>query len=83
MVGRFEVRLDAGCRQRLDDLAEQEGIPASEVIRRLIDAAYEGVMQSRRSLAVEELAEMRLDVPDDPEDVYRVLEGIHETHGIP
>ena len=83
MASRFEVRLDVGCRQRLDELAEKEGIPASEVVRRLIDDAYKNVIKSQRARAVEELAEMSADVPDDPEELYRVLEDTHEAHGIP
>ena len=48
MSGRLDVRLNAEQRQRLEELAEERGAPISEVVRRLIDDAYEDVMRERR-----------------------------------
>ena len=80
MASRFEVRLDPECRERLDELAEKDGVSASEVVRRLIEQAYEGVIKARRIKAIEELAGMSMEVPDNPDDLYRILEGTHEPH---
>lgn len=80
MASRFEVRLDPECKERLHELAEKDGVPASEVVRRLIDQAYEGITKARRLQAVEELAGMSMEVPDNPDDLYRILERTHEPH---
>lgn len=80
MVSRFEVRLDPECREHLRELAEKDGVPASEVVRRLIDEAYEGIAKAQRLQAVEELAGMSLEVPDNPDDLYQILERTHEPH---
>ena len=80
MAGRFEVRLDPECRERLHDLAEKDGVPVSEVVRRLIYEAYEGITKARRLQAVEELAGMSMEVSDNPDGLYRILERTPEPH---
>ena len=44
---------------------------------------YKNVIKTERARAVEELAEMSADVPDDPEELYRVLQDTHGAPGIP
>ena len=66
MTSRFEVRLDKECRERLDELAENKGITAAEIVRQLIDNAYQEVLQKRRIQAAEELIAMNTEVPPDP-----------------
>ena len=78
MASRFEVRLDPECRERLHELAEKDGVPASEVVRRLIDHAYESIAKARKLQAVQELAGMSMEIPGNPEDLYRILERTHE-----
>ena len=56
MVSRVEVRLDDEQRQRLDDIAEEQDATISEVVRRLIDDAWEAVMLERRRQLVREIA---------------------------
>ena len=48
MASRFEVRLDKECRERLDELAENSGVTAADIIRQLIDNAYDDVLRERR-----------------------------------
>ena len=46
-MARLDVRLDAERRKRLEELVEEQGVPISEVVRCLIDDAYEDVMGER------------------------------------
>ena len=79
---RLEVRLDAERRSRLEELAEQRGAPVSEVVRSLIDDAYEQIMLERRRRAVERLASLQVEVMPDPEELSRQLESAYEPGGI-
>ena len=56
MVSRLEVRLDDEQRQRLEEIAEEQDASISEVVRRLIDDAWEGIMLERRRQLVREIA---------------------------
>lgn len=47
-MARLDVRLDAERRRRLGELVEERGVPISEVVRCLIDDAYEDVLLARR-----------------------------------
>lgn len=82
MVSRFEVRLDKDCRERLDELAETRGVTAAEIVRHLIDEAYEKVLRERRLQAAEELIAMNAEVPPDPAELSRQLEEAHDVGGI-
>ena len=82
MVSRFEVRLDKDCRGRLDELAESRGVTAAEVVRQLIDQAYEEVLREVRLRAAEELIAMNAEVPPDPAELSRLLETAHDVGGI-
>lgn len=82
MVSRFEVRLDRDCRERLDELAENRGVTAAEIVRRLIDEAYEKVLRDQRLLAAEELIAMNAEIPPEPEELSRQLEETHDVGGI-
>ncbi len=80
---RLEVRLDAERRSRLEELAEQRGAPVSEVVRSLIDDAYEQIMLERRRRAVERLASLQVEVMPDPEELSRQLNNKYEPLDIP
>ena len=82
MVSRFEVRLDRGCRERLAELAESKGITAAEVVRQLIDQAYEEVLRAHRLRAAEELIAMNAEIPPDPDELSRLLETAHDAGGL-
>ena len=82
MVSRFEVRPDKACRERLDELAESKGIPAAEVVRQLIDDAYEEMLRAHRLRAAEELIAMDTEIPPDPAELSRLMEAAHDVRGI-
>ena len=58
MASRLDVRLDPERRQRLDEMAREQGVPISDVIRSLIDEAYEGILRERRRQAVDHLVSL-------------------------
>ncbi len=82
MPGRLDVRLDGERRRRLEELASESGAAISEVVRRLIDEAYEDVMRERRRQAVERLTRLNVEEPPDPSAVSRELEEAHEPGGV-
>ncbi|MDZ4278472.1 MAG: ribbon-helix-helix protein, CopG family [Dehalococcoidia bacterium] len=45
---RLQVRLGAERRRRLSELATRAGLPISEVVRRMIDAAHERALAEQR-----------------------------------
>ena len=79
MASRFEVRLDKECRERLAELAENRGITAAEIVRQLIDNAYEDILKERRLRAAEELIALNAEVPPDPAELSRLLEAAHDS----
>ena len=81
-MARLGVRLDDEQRRRLEVVVEARGVPISEVVRGLIDDAYEEIMMERRRAAVERMAAMEIDVPLDPDELSRVLEAAHEPGGL-
>ena len=82
MATRFEVRLDRDCRERLDKLAESNGVTAAEIVRQLIDKAYEEVLRKHRLQAAEELIAMNAEVPPDPAELSQLLGTAHDVCGI-
>ena len=78
MAHRLEVRLDPERRSRLEELAREKGAPISEVVRQLIDDAYEEIDRARRRRAVEIMKSMSLPVPEDPQELCRILNGAHD-----
>ena len=82
MMGRLDVRLDAERRRRLEEIVDKRGMPISEVVRRLIDDAYEDVMRQRRKVAVGRLAKLEVEVPSDAATLSRELEAAHEPGGL-
>lgn len=83
MVSRVEFRLDEEHRQRLDDIAEERDASISEVLRGLIDEAWEALMVERRLQLVREIASFEMEVPDDPQDLFRELESRFESDSLP
>ena len=82
MASRLEVRLDDERKQRLEQLGEAEGVPISEVVRRLIDDAWEEVMRARRIAAVERMAQLEIEDVPDPDTLSRELEETYEPGGL-
>ena len=79
---RPDVRLNAETRRRLEELAEERGVPISEVVRHLIDDAYDGIMRERRRQAVERLTRLEVEDPPDAATLSRELEAAHEPAGL-
>ena len=81
-MARLDVRLDAERRRRLEEIVEESGAPISEVVRRLIDDAYERVALERRRRAVARLISLDVDDPPDADALSRELEAAHEPGGL-
>ena len=81
-MARLDVRLDDEQRRRLDEIVEERGRPLSEVVRGLIDDAYEAVMRERRLEAVQRLVALEVEEPPDPAQLSRELEVAHEPGGL-
>lgn len=82
MTVRLEVRLDEKRRTQLEEIAGMQGASISEVVRVLIDDAYEAMIQEDRRRAVQELINLRGEVMPDPEELSRQLASAHEPGGI-
>ena len=80
---RLDVRLDQERRRKLKELAAQRGVAISEVVRRLIDDAYEEIKRARRRKAASTIGQMRIEDVGDPEELSRELERMHEPGGLP
>lgn len=81
-MARLDVRLDDERRRRLDEIVTESGLPISEVIRGLIDDAYETVMRERRREAARRLMKLEVEDPPDPAQLSRELEAAHEPGGV-
>ena len=81
-MARLHLRLDAERRRRLEELVEERGLPISEVVGRLIDDAYEGILRERRKQAVERLTKLEVEDPPAAATLSRELEAAHEPTGL-
>lgn len=79
---RLEVRLDAEHRRKLAELAAKADAPLAQVIREMIDRAYEESLRERRLQAVREIAAMEIEDVPDPETLSQQLESAHGP-GVP
>ena len=80
-VARLDVRLGDEQRRRLEELVEAKSMPISDVVRGLIDDAYENVVRERRRQAVERLIGLEVEDPPDAATLSRELEAAHEPGG--
>ena len=81
-VERLEVRLDQERRRKLRELAREQGTAVSEMVRRLIDGAYEETLAARRKRAALELGRMEIEEVPDPATLHSQLEATHEPSGL-
>lgn len=81
-MARLDIRLDSELRRRLEIVVEEKGEPISEVVRRLIDDAYQEIMLARRLRAAETLASLEVEDLPDPEQLSRELEAKYEPGGL-
>lgn len=79
---RLDVRLDQERRRKLQELAAEDGSPISEVVRRLIDRAYEDIQQTRRRRAAQELGRLEIEDVPGPAALSQELEDAHEPGGL-
>ena len=73
VTDRLEVRLDPDHRRKLSELAAARRAPVSELVREMIDRAYEADLRERRLRAVRELAAMEIEDVPDPDELSRQL----------
>ena len=81
-IERLDVRLDQGRRRKLQELAAEQGTPVSEMVRRLIDKAYEETQMARRKRAAQELGQLEIEDVPDPATLHHQLEAAHEPGGL-
>lgn len=81
-IERLDVRLDQERRRKLRDLAAEQGTPVSEMVRRLIDRAYEDSLGARRQRAARELGRLEIEDVPDPATLHHQLEATHEPGGL-
>ena len=81
-IERLDVRLDQERRRKLRELAAEQGTPVSEMVRRLIDRAYDDTQGARRKRAAQELGQMEIEDVPDPASLHHQLEAAHETGGL-
>lgn len=79
---RLDVRLDQERRRKLRELAAEQGAPVSEMVRRLIDRAYEETLKANRKRAARELGRLKIEDVPDPATLNRQLERAHEPGGL-
>jgi hypothetical protein len=75
---RLDVRLDREHRRKLEEVARSRGLTVSEMVRRMIEQAYEHELRVERIRAAEELSGLGVEEVPDPATVGRQLEGAHE-----
>ena len=66
MTNRLNIRLNDEHRRRLEELAQEKDVALSDVVRHMIDTAYEDILRTRRKQAVERLIGLNLEDPPDP-----------------
>jgi predicted transcriptional regulator len=80
---RYEIRLDSEYRRKLKELASMRDAPAAEVVREMIDEAYEAILIERRMALVRRIAELDIEDVPDPETLSRQLASTYDTPDIP
>ena len=81
-MARLSVRLDAVRRKKLEELAAVRGVSTSELVRCLLDGAYEDIQRTRRKQAIERLIGLEVEVPQGPAALSQELEAAHDPGGL-
>ena len=82
-TARLEVRLDPERQRKLKEVARKRGIGVSEVVRSLIDEAYEKTTLERRIEAAEAIAALQIEDVPPPGELTRQLEETYERPDLP
>jgi predicted transcriptional regulator len=80
---RLEVRLGPEGQERLRRIAHHRHKGMSEVVRDLIDDAYEELRRADRIAAAEELGAMQAFQLGTPEELKREILSMYEPHDVP
>lgn len=70
---RLAVRIDPEHRRKLQELAERQQASISEVVRRLIDEAYESDRREYLLKLVEEMGQLNIEDVPEPDELSRQL----------
>ena len=79
---RLDMRLDQERRRKLRELAAEQGASVSDMVRRLIDSAYEDTLGARRKRAAQELGQLEIEDVPDAATLDRQLEDAYEPGGL-
>ena len=80
---RLEVRLDPERRRKLADIAEARGATVSELVREMIDQAFDDSRRAERLRFVRQIAEARAEVVPDSATLKRQLESAYDLPDLP
>src|SRR5205823_6264507 len=78
VMERLDVRLDPEHRRKLKAIAAARGISVSEVIRDMIDRAFEQTRQAERLRAAQHLVELSIDDVPEPDVLKKHLAATHD-----
>jgi uncharacterized protein (DUF1778 family) len=70
---RLAVRIDAEQKKKLVEMAEREGGSISDVVRRLIDHAYDADRRAYLMRLIDEMASLNIEDVPDPDELSRQL----------
>jgi hypothetical protein len=79
---RLEVRLDAEHRRRLLVVAGERGARVSEVVRELIDRAYEESERENRLRAAAAIGQMAVEDVPEPATLREQIEATYDVTGV-
>ena len=78
LAERLEVRLDPERRRKLSAIAAEKGVPIAEVIREMIDHAYNESARVDAWLSALQLGKIQLEDAPDPATLSRQLDATHD-----
>jgi hypothetical protein len=79
---RYEIRLDSEHRRKLKELAAVRDSPAAEVVREMIDEAYDEILVERRMALVRKISQLEVEEVPDPETLSRQLASTYDIPDI-
>jgi hypothetical protein len=82
-TSRLEIRLDEERREKLATIARARGGRISEVVRELIDRAYEDTLQHERLRAARNIAALEIEDVPEPDALSRQLSAAHGPADLP
>jgi predicted DNA-binding protein len=83
VAARLDVRLDPEHRQKLEEISVMRGASVSEVVRDLIDRAYEEVDLAARRAAADRIGNLQVEDMPDPAELTRQLQDKYGSADLP